>query len=100
MTEANSNSSNMEDGTTMDCVEFQERLPELFESGKDLSREEHLKICENCATLVRDLEYIAQQAKLLLPLHDPSPSVWNNIQSAIQRDEDQSDKKPTGSAAK
>lgn len=79
--------STLENGTIMDCAEFQDRLPELFESGKDLSREEHLKSCENCAALVRDLEYIAQQAKLLLPLHDPSPSVWNNIQTAIQRDE-------------
>lgn len=82
----------VENGTTMECVEFQDRLPELFESGKDLSREEHLKTCENCAALVRDLEYIAQQAKLLLPLHDPSPTVWNNIQSAIQRGGDQSEK--------
>ena len=79
-------SSNLEDETNMDCAEFQSRLPELFESGKDLNAEEHLKTCENCAALVRDLEYIAQQAKLLLPLHDPSPTVWDNIQSAIQRD--------------
>jgi hypothetical protein len=77
--------ANPQIGTIMNCAEFQENLPELFESGKDLSREEHLKTCENCAALVRDLEYIAQQAKLLLPLHDPSPSVWNNIQSALQR---------------
>ena len=70
----------------MDCAEFQNRLPELFESGKDLKSDEHLKACENCAALVRDLEYIAQQAKLLLPLRDPSPGVWENIQSAIQRD--------------
>lgn len=80
-------------GKTMNCAEFQERLPELFESGKDLNSEEHLKTCENCAALVRDLEYIAQQAKLLLPLHDPSPNVWTNIQSAIQRDGDRSAKK-------
>lgn len=82
MTQKNANPRN---GTTMNCAEFQDRLPELFESGKDLSREEHLQTCENCAALVRDLEYIAQQAKLLLPLHDPSPTVWSNIQSAIQR---------------
>jgi hypothetical protein len=75
-------------GKTMDCAEFQNRLPELFESGKDLSGEEHLKTCENCAALVRDLEYIAEQARLLLPQHDPSPGVWSNIQSAIQRDAD------------
>jgi hypothetical protein len=96
MTEAR---PHLESGANMDCAEFQERLPELFESGKDLSSEEHLKKCENCAALVRDLEYIAQQAKLLLPLHDPSPSVWNNIQSAIQRDEDQS-AKHTGAPVK
>jgi hypothetical protein len=84
--------STLENGTTMDCAEFQDQLPELFESGKDLSREEHLKSCENCAALVRDLEYIAQQAKLLLPLHDPSPNVWSNIQTAIQRDDPSSKK--------
>jgi hypothetical protein len=55
----------------VDCAAFQDRLPELFESHTDLSKEEHLRSCENCAALVRDLEYIAQQAKLLLPIHDP-----------------------------
>jgi hypothetical protein len=81
-----------QNGKIMNCAEFQDCLPELFESGKDLSSEPHLKTCENCAALVRDLEYIAQQAKLLLPLHDPSPAVWNNIQSAIQQDGDRAAK--------
>jgi hypothetical protein len=35
---------------------------------------------------VRDLEYIAQQAKLLLPIHDPSPDVWENIQTALKKE--------------
>jgi len=87
-----------QDGTNMECAEFQERLPELFESGKDLSTEEHLKTCETCAALVRDLEYIAQQAKLLLPLHDPSPAVWDHIQSAIQRDGHATEKEPEKAA--
>lgn len=69
---------------TMTCGEFQEKLPELFEANADLSEQEHLKTCENCAALVRDLEYIASQAKLLLPIHDPSPAVWESIQAAIQ----------------
>ncbi|MGB0124212.1 MAG: hypothetical protein WA419_16965 [Silvibacterium sp.] len=90
-------SLNLQNGTTMDCAEFQDRLPELFESGKDLGNEEHLRTCENCAALVRDLEYIAQQAKLLLPLRDPSPTVWNNIQSAIQRDAGQDGGRGTSS---
>ena len=43
-------------------------------------------------TKVPVAEYIAQQAKLLLPLHDPSPNVWSNIQTAIQRDDSSSKK--------
>ncbi|MGC2618835.1 MAG: hypothetical protein WA414_07305 [Acidobacteriaceae bacterium] len=69
---------------TMTCSEFQETIPDLFEAHADLSAQEHIKSCENCAALVRDLEYIASQAKLLLPMHDPSPAVWNNIQQAIR----------------
>lgn len=69
---------------TMTCAEFQERLPELFESGADLKTEAHLQGCDQCASLVRDLEYIAQQAKLLLPIHDPNPAVWENIQTTLQ----------------
>jgi len=73
--------------TIMTCADFQERLPELFETHADLSADEHLKTCENCAALVRDLEYIAQQAKLLLPIHDPSPGVWENIRTAIRNEQ-------------
>jgi hypothetical protein len=81
--------------TPMNCADFQDRLPELFETHADLSAEEHLRTCENCAALVRDLEYIAQQAKLLLPIHDPSPSVWNNIRSAIRNDPGQGNSGPS-----
>lgn len=73
-------------GRKMSCAEFQQHLPELFESGADLSADEHLQSCENCAALVRDLEYIAEQARLLLPAHDPSPTVWENIQSALPKE--------------
>jgi hypothetical protein len=66
-----------------DCAAFQERLPQLFGAETDFSKEPHLESCENCAELVRDLEYIAQQAKLLMPMRDPSPAVWENIKSAL-----------------
>ena len=65
------------------CAEFQEHLAELFESGEDPSTYPHLAECENCASLVRDLQYIAQQAKLLMPIHEPSDEVWEKIQHAI-----------------
>jgi hypothetical protein len=77
---------NPQEPTMTDCADFQDRLPELFETNANLSDEEHLKHCENCTALVRALEYIAQQAKLLLPIHDPSPTVWDNIRSAIKND--------------
>lgn len=83
----------------MDCAEFQRRLPELFEAHADLSNDEHLKQCENCAALVRDLEYIAQQAKLLLPIHDPSPAVWDTIQSALNNEPDNGSQPPPGNNA-
>jgi len=65
------------------CSEFQDQLPELFESGDEFHGLDHLQTCENCAALVRDLEYIAQQAKLLLPLRDPSPAVWEGLQEKL-----------------
>jgi hypothetical protein len=74
-------------GIGADCAAFQEKLPQLFGSATDFSKEEHLRTCENCAELVRDLEYIAQQAKLLMPIHDPSPAVWSNIKSALDTPE-------------
>lgn len=72
---------------TAECAQFQERLPQLFGAEADLTKEQHLQNCENCAELVRDLEYIAQQAKLLMPIHDPSPAVWNNIKTALDAPE-------------
>src|ERR1700721_3638577 len=70
-------------GQSMTCEEFQDQLPGLFESGAPLKEQEHLKTCEQCSALVSDLEYIAQQAKLLLPIHDPSPAVWENNQTSL-----------------
>jgi hypothetical protein len=68
----------------MNCTEFHEQLPYQMESGGSPEAEAHLKSCPNCADLVKDLRYIAEQAKLLLPLRDPSPQVWNNIARSLE----------------
>jgi len=70
----------------MDCAAFQDTLPHLMESGADLDDQVHLQECKSCADLVADLQYIAAQAKLLLPLRDPSPQVWENIKSSIDNE--------------
>lgn len=69
----------------MSCAEFQKELPYMFESGGEI-RHDHLATCADCSSLVQDLRYIADQAKLLLPMHDPSPRVWNNIQTSLVKD--------------
>lgn len=70
----------------MNCKEFQESLPSFIESGGNPQEEAHLRDCAVCADLVQDLTYIAEQARLLLPMRDPSPRVWTNIEAALQRE--------------
>jgi hypothetical protein len=74
--------------TPKECSEFQEQLPDFFDSGADSIEHPHLNTCENCSALVRDLNYIAAQAKLLMPIHDPSPAVWQNISHALSKKSD------------
>lgn len=68
----------------MTCAEFQKRLPEFMEEGFSREAEEHLKNCSICSDLVEDLKYIAEAAKLLVPMHDPSPRVWEGIERSIK----------------
>src|ERR1700744_6107066 len=70
----------------MNCQQFQQTLPFIIESGGTGEDESHLQTCPDCASLVQDLRYIAEQAKLLLPMHDPNPRVWNNIEESLQRE--------------
>lgn len=70
----------------MNCEQFQRVLPQIIESGGNEEQEAHLDTCQACSALVRDLKYIAEQAKLLLPMHDPNPRVWNNIQESLERE--------------
>src|SRR5436305_9907239 len=70
----------------MNCQQFQETLPYIIESGGGGADDSHLQECESCASLVQDLRYIAEQAKLLLPMHDPNLRVWNNIEQSLQRE--------------
>src|SRR5258708_6239563 len=70
----------------MNCQEFQEVLPYMIESGGTEEEADHLQSCSACTELVHDLKYIADRAKLLLPMHDPSPRVWANIEQSLYRE--------------
>ena len=71
------------------CAEFQEHLPELFAASNgntdDPILKAHLDTCENCSALVRDLQYIADQARMLLEPaeEEPSDAVWSKIRSEL-----------------
>lgn len=69
---------------TMNCAEFQRELPLIIDAGGSTEQEEHLKSCAVCRDLVNDLRYIAEQAKLLVPMHDPSPRVWDGIERRLK----------------
>jgi len=70
----------------MNCAEFQRLLPNIIESGGNAEQEVHLRSCAVCSDLVQDLRYIAEAGKLLLPMQDPSPRVWNGIRGALERE--------------
>ncbi len=70
----------------MNCAEFQRDLPFIIDEGGNAEQEQHLKECKVCADLVNDLRFIAEQAKLLVPMKDPSEKVWEGIQDSLERE--------------
>lgn len=78
----------------MTVAEFEQRLPEFFSTGTgrvsdDPRFQAFLQAHPESAALVRDLEYIAEQARALFePDNDaePSEAVWSNIQSKLKAD--------------
>jgi hypothetical protein len=70
----------------MTCAEFQKVLPYIIDGGGSDEEQEHLATCAVCADLIADLRYIAEAAKLLVPMEDPSPRVWSGIQESLERE--------------
>ena len=70
----------------MNCAEFQKILPEYMESGGSPEARAHLASCAVCSDLLQDLQYIAEAAKLLLPMEEPSPHVWQDIQKSLEKE--------------
>jgi len=70
----------------MDCAKFQKTLPDYMENGGGAEEVEHLKSCPVCMDLLQDLKYIADAAKLLVPMEEPSPRVWAGIEKSLQKE--------------
>ncbi|HXZ81277.1 MAG TPA: hypothetical protein VEG30_15215 [Terriglobales bacterium] len=70
----------------MTCAEFQKVLPDVVDRGGDAAQDAHLRSCPACSELLADLRLIAQQARQLLPTHDPHPRVWENIRATLEEE--------------
>jgi hypothetical protein len=70
----------------MNCVQFQEILPEVFEGGRTAEQESHLKSCPMCSGLVADLDLIAREARQLQEVAEPGQRVWNSIEFALRQE--------------
>jgi predicted anti-sigma-YlaC factor YlaD len=68
----------------MNCAVFQSELPLIIDTGGSPEQDEHLQNCAICRDLVNDLRYIADQAKLLVTMEEPSPKVWDGIEEKLK----------------
>jgi hypothetical protein len=81
-----------ENANNLTCAEFQAQLPELIGSGDRIAEHPHIKSCELCRALLADLETIAEAARQLFPIVEPPDKLWDQIESAIKKEEDASDR--------
>jgi hypothetical protein len=88
--------NDLPDFDTMTPADFEKYLPEFFATGDgrvstDPRLQTFLKKNPVCAALVRDLEAIADQAKSLFELTDPSDAVWTGIQDKLKHGDSEDD---------
>jgi hypothetical protein len=70
----------------LSCAEFQAQLPDLLGSAEKISNHPHLRSCKLCGALLADLDAIAEAARQLFPVEEPSDDLWEHIESAIVND--------------
>jgi hypothetical protein len=69
----------------MNCVELQQSLAEV-EDGSSVEQRAHLRACSACSALVQELNLIVSAASELQAADEPSPRVWNSIESALRQE--------------
>ncbi len=70
----------------MNCLQFQEILPDVIDGGRNAEQEAHLHSCSECSSLVADLTLITSEARQLQEFADPAPRVWNSIEIALRQE--------------
>ncbi len=70
----------------MNCLQFENALPDYLEGSRTAEQQAHLNACSACSTLLSDLDAISAQAVSLRELEDPSPRVWNALEVQLRRE--------------
>ena len=70
----------------MNCGEFEHVLPDYLEGTQNPEQQAHLNSCRACSDLLSDLNLISSQAILLRASDEPSPRVWNSLESQLRRE--------------
>ena len=70
----------------MNCVELQKSLAEIAD-GSSAAQQAHLKTCPECSALVAQLNLTASSAIDLREAEEPSPRVWNSIETELRQQE-------------
>lgn len=69
----------------MNCIELQASLAEI-DDGRSPEQRDHLRTCPDCSALVTELILIASTAVELRAGEEPSPRIWNSIESALRQE--------------
>jgi anti-sigma factor RsiW len=69
----------------MNCVELRKSLAEI-EDGDSAVQQAHLKTCPECSALLMELNLIASSAVDLQEANEPSPRLWNSIETALRQE--------------
>lgn len=70
----------------MNCVQFENTLPEYLEGSCTPEQKAHLNSCSSCCDLLADLDLIRNDAFSLRELEEPSPRVWNSLEAQLRRE--------------
>ncbi len=70
----------------MNCLQFENALPDYLEGSRTAEQQAHLSVCSACSNLLADLDFISSQAAELRELEDPSPRVWNALEVQLRRE--------------
>lgn len=70
----------------MNCLQFENILSGHLQGNRTSEEQAHLNSCSACSTLLADLTLISAEARSLRDLNEPSPRLWNAIETQLRRE--------------